>query len=356
MARKVLVTGGAGFVGSSLALELKARHPGWEIAALDNLRRRGSELNIPRLRAAGVAFWHGDIREPEDIASAGHCDLLLECSAEPSVLAGLEGSPAYVLQTNLVGTINCLEHARRCGAGVVFLSSSRVYPIARLSALRLRETDTRFELDPGPEAPPGVSAAGIGEDFPLEGARSIYGTTKLCSELLVQEYASAYDMPAVIDRCSLLAGPWQMGKSDQGVVTYWVASHVLQHPLTYIGYGGTGKQVRDVLHVADLAELVDTQLAQIGALRGEVFNVGGGRERSVSLRELTALCVRATGRSVAVGCEPADRVADVPYYVSDNGRVRARFGWQPTIGVDRVVEEIAHWVAKHRGELAATRP
>ena len=110
---RILITGGAGFVGSSLALMLKRDRADVQICAFDNLKRRGSELALERLRAHGVDFVHGDVRSPDDLADAGAFDLLLECSAEPSVHAGYDGSPAYVLQTNLTGTINCLEAARR---------------------------------------------------------------------------------------------------------------------------------------------------------------------------------------------------------------------------------------------------
>src|SRR3954447_20681569 len=142
---RMLVTGGAGFVGSSLAIALAARQPGWEVVALDNLHRRGSELNLPRLREAGVEFLHGDVRDPSDVAAAGEVQAIVECSAEPSALAGVDGATDYVLQTNLGGAINCLEHARRCeGAQVVFLSTSRVYPVAALESVAFVETDTRY--------------------------------------------------------------------------------------------------------------------------------------------------------------------------------------------------------------------
>src|SRR6478609_6839285 len=108
---RVLVTGGAGFIGASVALGLADRHPDWRILALDNLRRRGSELNLPRLRDAGVEFRHGDVREPGDLVGFDALDVVVECSAEPSALAGVDGSPDYVVSSNLFGAYNCLELA-----------------------------------------------------------------------------------------------------------------------------------------------------------------------------------------------------------------------------------------------------
>jgi CDP-paratose 2-epimerase len=258
MTRQVLITGGAGFVGSSLGLGLAQRYPDWKIIALDNLKRRGSELNIPRLKQAGIEFVHGDVRNAEDLeASALPVDLILECSAEPSVLAGYT-SPGYVLQTNLIGTINCLELARQNQADFIFISTSRVYPIAYLNQLNYTETDTRFQLSEQQDLP-GVSQFGISEQFPLDLPRSLYGSTKLASELIINEYGDAYGLRTLINRCGVLTGPWQMGKVDQGVFALWVANHYFQKSLKYIGYGGTGKQVRDFLHVADLLDLIDIQ-------------------------------------------------------------------------------------------------
>jgi CDP-paratose 2-epimerase len=249
MSKRALITGGAGFVGSALGLGLAQRYPDWQITALDNLKRRGSELNLPRLKQAGIQFIHGDVRNTEDLDPVAlQPDLILECSAEPSVLAGY-ASPGYVLQTNLVGTVNCLELARQTQADFIFLSTSRVYPIAYLNALEFTETETRFQLLEQ-QVLPGVSSQGISEEFPLNGARSLYGATKLASELLVAEYADAYGLRTVINRCGVLTGPWQMGKVDQGVFALWMAFHYFQRSLKYIGYGGTGKQVRDFLHVS----------------------------------------------------------------------------------------------------------
>jgi CDP-paratose 2-epimerase len=245
---RVLVTGGAGFIGGNVAVGLATRHSDWELIALDNLHRRGSELNVERLREHGIRFVRGDVRSPEELRSAGEFDALIECSAEPSVLAGLDGSPDYVVGTNLTGAYNCLELARLRNGYVLFLSSSRVYPIAGLAALSLVESRTRFELATE-QALAGASAAGISEAFPMTGARTLYGTTKLAAELLIEEYRAAYGLRAVVDRCGVVAGPWQMGRVDQGVFSYWLLAHRFGRPLSYLGYGGSGKQVRDLLHV-----------------------------------------------------------------------------------------------------------
>jgi CDP-paratose 2-epimerase len=349
--RRVLVTGGAGFVGSALALRARRNWPDAHIVALDNLRRRGSELNLARLRDAGVAFVHGDIRTPSDLAPLGRdLDLLLECSAEPSVLAGYDGDPSYVVDTNLGGTVHCLELARRAGAALVFLSTSRVYPIAALNAISTTDAATRFEIAV-PQALPGVSAAGIADDFPLQGARSIYGATKLASELLIAEYRAAFGLRAIVNRCGVIAGPWQMGKVDQGVFSLWMARHLQGGTLTYNGWNGEGKQVRDLLHVDDLADLVDMQVAQLDALDGETFNVGGGRACSLSLQETTALCREITGRDIPITPVPETRVADVKLYITDNARVTRATGWAPQRTPQDVLRDLHAWMSDHADAL-----
>lgn len=348
----VLVTGGAGFVGSNLGTSYKRRHPESRVIALDNLKRRGSELNIPRLREAGVEFVHGDIRNREDLPEV-EVDLILECSAEPSVLAGYGGAPDYLLNTNLVGTLNCLELARKQGAGFVFLSTSRVYPIEALGGLRYTEEETRFVLDE--EQPyPGVTVRGVAEDFPIRGARSLYGATKLASELFVEEYRAAYGLRAVVDRCGVITGPWQMGKVDQGVFSLWMARHYFGGELSYIGYGGGGKQVRDFLHVDDLFELVDLQARELERFDGGTFNVGGGRENSLSLLETTELCEQITGNRIEIHSRPETRVADVPLYISDHGKVTDLCGWRPARGAKQTLSDIHSWIRDNEGAVRAT--
>ena len=350
--RRVLVTGGGGFVGASLAVALAGRNPEWDVLALDNLKRRGSELNLPRLRAAGVTYVHGDVRQPADLLGLERIDALVECSAEPSVLAGAGGAVDYLLHTNLLGAYHCLELCRRDGAQLVFVSTSRVYPVGGLARIAVSEAPTRYELA-DEQAQPGVSAAGVAEDFPLDGARTLYGTTKLAAELLVEEYRAAFGLSAVVDRFGVIAGPWQMGKTDQGVFAHWVLSHHLGRPLTYIGFDGTGRQVRDLVHIDDAVDLLDEQLQRPEHWDGVVCNVGGGRAGSLSLAETTALCREITGREVPVTAAGTTRAGDVPIYISDCARLFTHTDWRPTRSPRDVLTDIATWIAQH--ETALTR-
>jgi CDP-paratose 2-epimerase len=349
---RLLITGGAGFVGANLAVALAQRHPGWELVALDNLYRRGSELNLPRLADAGVEFVRGDVREPDDVAAVPPPDAIVECSAEPSALAGLGDDAGYVFHTNLTGAFNCLELARRSAAALIFLSTSRVYPVEPLRSLAYEEAETRFELEP--EQPlAGASGSGIAEDFPLMGARTLYGTTKLAAELLIVEYAEAFGLRAVVDRCGVIAGPWQMGRVDQGVFTYWMLEHYFRRPLRYIGFGGSGKQVRDLLHVDDLVELIDEQLGEIDAWAGETVNVGGGRECSLSLVEATEICRRLTGNEVPIEADPETRPGDVPIYISDCRRLFGRTEWRPRRGPEAILADIHAFIEANAATIDA---
>lgn len=346
----MLITGGAGFVGSNLAVSFKRRYPHLDVIVLDNLKRRGSEFNVPRLVDEGVRFVHGDIRNPEDLEFERKIDVLLECSAEPSVLAGFGGSPKYLVNTNLTGTINCLELCRVNKADVVFLSTSRVYPYDALNAVRRAELETRFAWDA--EAwPAGLSKEGVNVDFDLNGPRTMYGATKLCSELVLGEYESMYGMRAVINRCGVIAGPWQFGKVDQGVFSLWMQAHYFKRKLGYIGFGGAGKQVRDLLHIDDLFDLLDLQLNDLGKARGKVYNVGGGNFSSLSLFETTKLCEEITGNRIEVGSDGSDRPADLAIYVTDNAKVTADYGWKPKRTAKKLLEDLYAWIREQEKAL-----
>jgi CDP-paratose 2-epimerase len=346
---RILITGGAGFVGSNLALALRAGMPSAEVVCMDNLYRRGSELNVPRLQAAGAQFHRGDVRDPAAFP-AGPFAFLVECSAEPSVLAGQDGSPDYLVHTNLMGAYHCLEKARQWGSGFVFLSTSRVYPIARLEAHPWREDATRFAWEDHGTA--GISSRGVAEAIDLSGARSLYGCTKLAAEQLIEEYRAMYGLKAVVNRCGVIAGPWQFGKVDQGVASLWVLAHHFGRPLSYIGYGGAGKQVRDFLHVADLCDLLSEQIRNFESWEGWVGNVAGGLQNTASLSELTAICQELTGKTIPIASVPTNRLSDLRLYIGDCAKLFARASWRPKRDVRRIVQDTHEWVTAHATQLA----
>ncbi|MGZ3711635.1 MAG: NAD-dependent epimerase/dehydratase family protein, partial [Bdellovibrionota bacterium] len=306
-------------------------------------RRRGSERNIEPLQAKGIRFVHGDIRNPGDFSGLGKFDVFIEASAEPSVHAGLDGSPSYVFETNLVGTFHCLEFARIHCKRLIFLSTSRVYSIENLRNIQLTESGTHFAVaDKQKES--GVSSHGISESFSTATARSLYGATKLASEMLIQEYEAAYGLESVINRCGVIAGPGQFGKVDQGVFALWVAHHYFGKPLEYKGWKGRGLQVRDLMHPRDLFDLIRGQLAQWDKVKGGIYNAGGGSSNAVSLAQWSSICRKITGNETSFTANPETAAVDIPYYVSDSRKIAAAIGWTPQISTETIAKEITDWI------------
>jgi len=341
---RIIITGGCGFIGSNLAVSLSEL--GYEVTCFDNLSRRGSELLLERLLEHHCSFRHGDIRNQEDFSRLkAEFDIMIECSAEPSVLVGSDGSDArYLIDNNLVGSINCLEFCRERSIPIIFLSTSRVYPYDRINQLSFSENDTRFLYR---DSKAGVSEKGISIDFDLTGYRSLYGATKLCSEYLLREYCHNYGIHGIINRCGVVAGPWQLGKIDQGVFTYWIAKHYFKEELSYVGFGGKGKQVRDLLHIDDLSALVSRQIAAISVYNGAIFNVGGSAYANLSLRETTSICRELTGNTLEISSVSDTRPADVKWFVTDNGDTEQEFSWKPAKSAPVILEDIFNWLRKH---------
>ena len=347
---KILITGGCGFVGSSLAISLKKKYNQYSVKVIDNLKRRGSELNLTRLKSHGIEFNHGDIRFRQDLNQIKEVDFIIDAAAEPSVQAGLDGSPDYLIETNFMGTYNTLEFSKMCNSKIIFLSTSRVYSIPALESIEYNNGDERFLISQN-QTIRGVSETGITESFDVSSYRSLYGTTKLASEMLVQEYNALFGLHTVINRCGVLTGPWQMGKVDQGFIVLWLAKHLWKGELSYVGYGGSGKQVRDILHVHDLFRLVDWQMHNMEKVNGGVYNIGGGIHSSVSLKELTDFSASLTGNKISIKSIYQNRKADIPIYVTDYSKITSLSGWQPTYAVSEILQDILDWMQKHEAML-----
>lgn len=340
---KILITGGCGFVGSNLAILFKQFFINSEVYCLDNLSRRGSELNLKKILECGCIFIHGDVRKKTDFDRIPSVDIVIDAAAEPSVLAGkVPGELENLIDTNLNGTINTLYFVKKSSAAIIFLSTSRVYPYDTLAEADLVITSNRFNFSNN-QLREGLSPQGVAENYPLDGFRSLYGATKLASEYFIQEFANNFGIPAVINRCGVLSGPFQMGKIDQGVIVLWMAKHFWKGRLSYIGYGGLGQQARDVLHVRDLFRLIQWQLANLKIHNGQIFNVGGGLENTISLAELTELCKEITGNKIEIGNSLENRPGDLPLFITDNSKINKFSGWKPEISVSTLLHEVHQW-------------
>lgn len=353
---KLLITGVCGFVGSTLARSFIDSFQDVEIWGIDSLVRKGSETNVEPLSSRGVRLIRGDVRDASSFDGVPRVDWVIDAAANPSVLAGMGASgssPADTVIEQIVGTANTLEFCRRHSTGIIFLSTSRTYSISSLTSLSLGVYDDGYEPV---ETRGDVSADGVTESFPTDAPLSIYGAAKRAVEVLVGEYRATFGLPAWINRCGVLAGEGQFGYDQQGIFSYWIHAFRRRAPLTYIGFGGQGYQVRDCLHPQDLASLVRLQMASHQTSDEPItFNVSGGRGSATSLRRLTAWCEERFGRH-GVASDAASRPFDVPWLVLDSTAARRRWNWTPTYSAAAIFEEIATHAEQNPSWLELCRP
>lgn len=345
---KLLITGSCGFVGSSVARNWLEAVPGITIYGIDNLVRPGSELNRSQLQKLGIRLFHADIRVPSDVENLPAVDWVIDAAANPTVLAGVDGetSSRQLIEHNLFGTVNLLEYCKRHKAGFILLSSSRVYSIKPLAELAIEPCGRAFRLKSEQVLPTGVTTAGVSEIFSTTPPLSLYGSSKLSSELLALEYGETFGFPVWINRCGVLAGAGQFGRADQGIFAYWINAWLRKYPLKYIGFGGNGFQVRDCLHPRDLVPLLQQQTATNPASSTRLFNLGGGVANSVSLAELSDWCCRRFG-SRDVGSVPDMRRFDIPWLIMDSALAEKTWGWKPRTTLDEIFSEIALHAEEH---------
>ena len=345
---KILISGVCGFVGSNLAHGLLDNVAAREIIGLDNLSRPGSQLNIAPLRKRGVAVRHADLRSASDLESISNVDWIIDASANPSVLAGVDGttSSRQLIEHNLYTTVNLLEVAKRCRAGFTLLSTSRVYSVKSLSEIPVVVEDSAFAPDLAVPLPEGVSAKGIAESFSTAPPVSLYGASKLASESVALEYGQTFDFPVWVNRCGVLAGAGQFGRADQGIFSFWINAYLRRQPLKYIGFDGAGHQCRDCFHPRDLMPLLEKQFAAGDSNKPRVVNLGGGPRNAMSLAQLSRWCEARFGTH-PIATDPSPRPFDVPWLVLDAGLAAKEWAWQPAIGLDVILQEIAQHAEAH---------
>jgi CDP-paratose 2-epimerase len=343
---KILITGICGFAGSSIAKTLLQSHSNLQIIGLDNFSRKGSELNTSQLSNLGINLIRGDIRSQSDMDALPKVDWVIDCAANPSVLAGIDGqsSSRQLMEHNLLGTINLLEYCKSHKAGLILLSTSRVYSASELASLHVESSDNRFELQHCDVR--GVTSLGISEDFQTTAPLSLYGASKLASETLILEYGECFDFPVWINRCGVLAGAGQFGKADQGIFSFWIHSYREKKPLKYIGFNGTGHQVRDALHPKDLVPLLSRQMLEPDWEAPKIINLGGGLENSMSLKELSSWCEDRFGQNEVLASQD-ERPMDAPWIVMDSTTAQNAWNWNVHTKIEEILEEIANHAEKN---------
>jgi len=349
----ILITGVCGFVGSEIARALKVAIPDITIWGIDNFSRAGSRLNEAPLRAMGVKIIEGDIRNLNDLAHIPEVDWVIDAAANPSVLAGVDGSTSSfdLLDHNLIGTIRLLEFCKTHRAGFLLLSTSRIYSIPPLATLSV--TPEKDAFAPSENHLSGFGSKGISETFSTEPPISLYGASKKASELLALEYGAAFGFPVWINRCGVMAGAGQFGKADQGIFSFWIHRWAGKKPLKYIGFGGHGWQVRDCLHPRDLIGLLIRQMENLEFPAPRIVNLSGGISSARSLAQLSAWCTERFGAR-EVEADQTPRPFDLPWVVLDSSLAENVWGWKPETSVETILEEIAMHALAHPDWLDIT--
>ena len=334
---KILITGGCGFVGSNLAIYLKKKIRNAQISSLDNLVRKGSRLNKIRLKNYNIKNYNFNIEKFDKFKKLPKFDLIIDCCAEPAIEAS-KREINRVFNTNLIGTFNVLKKCLKEKTNIIFLSSSRVYSINKLRGITrslkiLKPLKIKKKID---------------EKFSVESASSLYGFTKLASEKLIKELFFETRLKYIINRFGVIAGPWQFGKQDQGFVSLWIAKHLLRKKLSYIGFGGYGHQVRDLLHVDDVCEIIHLQIRRLKKINNKTFNIGGGPRNSISLKNLTKRCEVLTNNKIRIKKTPRTSIFDIPYYVTDNKKINKFYNWSPSKSINDILNDIYFWLKNNK--------
>ena len=328
---RILITGGCGFIGSNLAIFLKKKNKNLKISTLDNFFRNGSKFNLKRLEKNKIRNYNYDIKKTKFLKKLPKYDLILHCAAEPAIEVSKKNL-IEVFNINLIGTLNILQKCAIDKSKIIFLSSSRVYSINELLKLSKKKEY-------------------INEKFSTEHPNSIYGFSKKSSEQLIKEYSFLYKIKYIINRLAVISGPWQYGKQEQGFVSLWVWRHLNNLKLNYIGFGGKGEQIRDVMHINDLCDLVNLQIKKFNKINNIVLNLGGGPKNAISLKKLTKICQGTTNRRVVIKGIRKTSIYDIPYYVTNLKKVKNTYNWQPKIRIKQIVNDIYKWMILYRKNL-----
>ena len=335
MPGSILVTGGLGFIGYNAALRYSAQ--GRKVVIFDDVSRgtaKKNKLEFAKAQPRGVRFVEGDIRNArslERLMENEKFDLILHMAAQVAVTTSVE-QPRRDFEINALGTFNVLEAMRRKApkALLVYASTNKVYGGTEWVKLGRKKTRWFFEHPEG----------GIDEEAPLD-FHSPYGCSKGAGDQYARDYGRIYGLKTVVFRQSCIYGPWQYGEADQGWVAWFLIAALTKAPLTVYG---DGRQVRDLLYVDDLLDLYDRAYERRARVAGEVFNVGGGNQRTLSLMELLEWLETRLGRKIP-RAQRGWRPGDQKVYISDIAKARRQLGWTPRVSVGAGLEKLFGWLS-----------
>ena len=335
---KILITGGCGFVGTNIAIFLSNKK--YKISTLDNLSRKGSRYNLNLLKKYNIKNYNLNVVNYNKLKKLPKYNLIIDCCAEAAVEVSKKKIDS-VVNTNLIGTINILKKAKKDNSKIIFLSSSRVYPIEKMNKIvnkKIIKKNIKINKM-------------MNENDSIIGPKSIYGLTKLSSEMFIEEFAYAFGIKYLINRCGVISGPLQFGKQDQGFVSLWIWKHISKKNLTYIGYGGLGNQIRDVLHINDLCRLIDIQIIKFNKIYNRLFTVGGSKKSCTSLKKLTKICENVTKNKIKFRRVSKTSIYDIPYFVTDNKSVSKTYRWKPKKSINDIVNDTFIWLSNNKNNL-----
>lgn len=335
---KILITGGCGFVGTNLALFLHSK--GLKINCLDNLSRKGSIYNLKLLKERKIKNFKIDISNYKKFQKLPRYDFIIDCCAEAAVEVSKKDIDR-VINTNFLGTLNILKKVKKDKSRIIFLSSSRVYPIKDINSLINKKIiKSKIQINKT-----------FNEKDNVLGAKTLYGFSKLSSEMLIEEFSYAFDLKFIINRCGVISGPLQFGKQDQGFISLWIWKHLNKKKMNYIGYGGLGNQVRDVLHIDDLCDLIFLQIKKFDKINNKMFTVGGSKQSFISLKELTKICEKITNNKIKFSKIPKTSIYDIPYFITSNNHVTKIYKWKPKKNILKVVTDTFLWLKKNKSKI-----
>ena len=331
--KKILITGGCGFIGSNISIFLKEKK--YKVYSLDNLSRKGSSLNLSRLKKNKIRNYKMDIQDTKKILKLPKFDIILDCCALVEAKVKKENIKK-VLSVNFFGTNNLLLKCVQDKSKIIFFSTSRVYSIKAINNLILNRKKLKKKIILKEKYL-------INEKFDMSSPLSFYGLSKKISEELIQEYSYSFGIKYLINRFGVISGPWQFGKIEQGFLSLWLWKHLTKRKLFYKGFGGKGFQVRDILHIDDLCKIIHLQIKQINKINNQIFNIGGGKNNSIDLKSLTDLSKKITNNQIIIESKKSTDISDIPIYISNNKKVTQYYGWKPAKKISEIAFDLYKW-------------